>query len=153
MQIDTLIAALEQLKSKSKGNPTKTGSYSGQKGVFDKAIRALEPYKARSLEEALVEIAEASKPKRPARKPKAAAKAKTDTALVQRYLDELDATVAQGYEPARALQDRLKADKAAKLPELRALCEAFVGSSVGLKSKAAALGRIDKAVRSRIFNR
>jgi hypothetical protein len=155
MQIDTLIAALEQLKAAAKGSPSRTGGFTGQKGLFDKAIRALEPYASRSLAEALAELNEAAKPKKPARKPKAKAapKTKIDTLLVQRYQEALEFAVAQGYEQARAVQDRLKADKVAKLPELRALCEAFVGSSAGIKSKAAALGRIDKAIRSRIFNR
>ncbi len=155
MQTKALISALEQFREKAKGNPARNGGFTGQKGVFDKAVAALEPFADLRIEDAIAALETANKAK--SRKASATSRKSRsavplDQALINQYVGALEAAVTSGdFERTRPVLDRLAGDKAIKAADMKAICSAFVGSSAA--SRKAALARIEQSIRSRILKR
>lgn len=74
----------------------------------------------------------------------------------QSYVEKLNKILNgpnPSYEQVRRVLRELENDKAISKEDAIAIAGGVMGSAVGLKTKKAALGRIDKSARSRIFNR
>lgn len=155
MQTKTVISTLKQFRDKSKGRAAKNGGFTGQKGVFDKAISALAPYAHLSVVEALAALdtldqSKARKASSQARRPRKSTP--LDQACVNQYAQQLTVAANSGdFGKTRPVLDQLANDKSVKVAEMKAICEAFVGARAA--SRKDALARIEQSIRSGILKR